>query len=139
MRFLISLFSFVCALLGFDPQPGTSTVAVLSQDGIKVNSTKVRLAEGKAKFECLQSASGQCHYVVYLSDCAAPAADPAGTPCTTTVIDRFTLVAGKDRESDGVPAGARVCASHDGVPVVPHCDQRGLQFDGPVPIHAKRI
>jgi hypothetical protein len=119
MRFLTSLCSFLLTLIGCHPQPGTTTLTFSSVDGVGINSTKARIADGQARFECLKSASGRCHYVVFLSDCAPPAAVPGA--CATTRLQQFTLAEGEAREITGLPAGIKHCLNHDRVPVAPDC------------------
>ena len=119
MRFLISLFSFVCTLLGFDPLPDTVTVAFSSVDGIGLHSDKVLAGNGSARFECLGSATGKCNYVVYVGECNA--SDQKGAACTTKILEQFTLASGDAREFKTLPAGAKHCLSHDAMPVVPDC------------------
>jgi hypothetical protein len=118
MRILISLISFLFTLAGCNPQPGVTTMTFSSVDGVGVNSTKARIGAGDARFECLKSATGSCHYVVFVSDCKE---DTAKGGCTTRVIERFTLPAGERRDLSGLPSGSRHCLSHQAMPVAPDC------------------
>jgi hypothetical protein len=125
MRFLTSLCSFLLTLIGCHPQPGTTTLTFSSVDGVGINSTKARIADGQARFECLKSASGKCHYVVFLSDCAPSAAAPGA--CATTRLQQFTLAAGEAREITGLPAGIKHCFSHERMPMAPDCGVQSAQ------------
>ena len=69
MRILVSLISFLFTLAGCDPQPGITTMTFSSVDGVKINSTKSRISNGDARFECLKSVTGSCHYLVYVETC----------------------------------------------------------------------
>jgi hypothetical protein len=122
MRILISLVSFLLTLAGCNPLAGTTTVTFSSVDGVGINSTKARIADGNARFECLQSASGSCHYVVFTSICepSRSQADAVDT-CATRVVETFTLTAGDVRELTGLPAGIKHCLGYDAVPVAPDC------------------
>jgi hypothetical protein len=120
MRLLISLVSFVLTLIGCDPTPGVTTLSVSSVDGVGINSTKTTIADGKARFECLHSASGRCHYLVFVRDCGAPRADGQGD-CTARTLRRFHLEAGRHVQLDDLPAGADFCVDHDALPVAPAC------------------
>jgi len=122
MRILISLISFLLTLVGFNPQAGTTTLTFSSIDGVGINSTKARIADGDARFECLKSASGSCHYVVFTSACeqADERANSVGT-CSTRVVETFTLAAGDVRELTGLPVGVKHCLDHDAMPVAPDC------------------
>ncbi|HEY5970666.1 MAG TPA: hypothetical protein VIT22_01625 [Pseudoxanthomonas sp.] len=122
MRILISLVSFLLTLVGFNPQAGTTTLTFSSVDGVGVNSSKARIADGNARFECLQSASGSCHYVVFTSACAQ--VDKRANyvdACSTRVVETFTLAAGDVRELTGLPVGVKHCLDHDTMPVAPDC------------------
>ena len=121
MRFLISLFSFVCTLLGLDPQPGTITMTFSPVDGIGLHPAKVLAGNGNTRFECLGSATGKCNYVVYVGECSA--SDQKGAACTTKVLEQFTLANGDAREFKTLPVGARHCLSHAAMPVVPGCSE----------------
>jgi len=123
MRILISLVSFLLTLVGFNPQAGTTTLTFSSVDGVGVNSSKARIADGNARFECLQSASGSCHYVVFLSSCkkSDTRANAAMGACTTTVVQQFTLAAGNVKEFTHLPTGVKHCLSHEAMPVAPDC------------------
>lgn len=123
MRILISLVSFLLTLVGFNPQTGTTTLTFSSIDGVGINSSKARIADGDARFECLQSASGSCHYVVFLSSCDKGDArtSTAMGACTTTVVQQFTLAAGNAKEFARLPAGVKHCLGYDAMPAAPDC------------------
>ncbi len=126
MRLLISLVSFLLTLVGCHPQDGVTTLTLSSIDGVKIDAAKSRIAEGRARFECLKSASGRCHYAVFLSDCAQ--SDAAVGACATTPLRQFTLAEGQIRELSGLPAGVRHCLSHEGMPVAPDCSLRSAKL-----------
>ena len=121
MRFLISLFSFVCALLGFDPQSSTVTMTFSPVDGIGLHQAKFLASNGNTRFECLGSATGKCNYVVYVGECSA--SEQKGAACATKILEQFTLASGDAREFKTLPAGAKHCLSHDAMPVVPDCEK----------------
>lgn len=123
MRLLISLVSFLLTLAGCDPRPGITTLTISSVDGVRINSAKTTVSDGVARFECLHSASGRCHYVVFTRDCKAssPGAAEAAVQCSATVLARFELEAGASRAVSDVPADVVYCVDHDTVPVAPGC------------------
>ncbi|MHC9085723.1 hypothetical protein ACYX7E_11935 [Luteimonas sp. RIT-PG2_3] len=150
MRLLVSLVSFLLTLIGCNPQSGVTTVSIASVDGVGVNSTKSRITQDHARFECLKSVSGQCHYVVYVSSCTGGAmprdtddadAENAGnsadatdmtvsanasgaSDCATRTLQQFTLAAGQVRELDDMPVDVRHCVDHDAMPVAPGCGRK---------------
>jgi hypothetical protein len=119
MRILVSLISFLFTLVGCNPQPGITTMTFSSVDGVGINSTKSRISDGEARFECLKSATGNCHYLVFVDTCAATEAAAADAACTPRVLQRFTLAAGKVKELHDLPAGVRHCLDHEAMPTVP--------------------
>jgi len=68
MRLLISLVSFALSLIGCDPPAGVATLSVSSTHGLEIHFTKTTMAEDGARFECVHSAGGRCHYLVLVRD-----------------------------------------------------------------------
>lgn len=124
MQLLISFLTFMLTLVGLDPQPGVTTLSVSSVDGVQVNSTKAVVNGGDARFECLRSASGRCHYVVFAGECRTPsmAVTVAGA-CAGTVVETFVLRAGESRELHSMPGKVRYCMDHEAMPSGPGCMQ----------------
>lgn len=121
MRILISLVSFLLTLVGCNEQPGTTTLTLSSVHGVGINSSKDRIDGSNARFECLKSASGQCNYVVFTRRCTQT--DSVTETCTTRVLEQFSLLAGKVREFDDLPAGATHCIDNAVKPVASACRQ----------------
>lgn len=120
MRLLISLVSFLLSLVGLNPPTGPTTLT-LSVDAAGLTSTKSQLGAEGARFECLHSASGRCHYVVFVNDCARTAAPAATEACATRVLERFTLASGQWHRTGRLPAGVRHCLDPNAMPVAPGC------------------
>ena len=104
MRLLVSLVSFLLTLIGCNPQSGVTTVSIASVDGVGVNSTKSRISQDHARFECLKSVSGQCHYVVYVSSCT-------GAAMPRDAADAGAGNAGSSAGPAGATAGTAASAS----------------------------
>ncbi|HLM53269.1 MAG TPA: hypothetical protein VK325_06720 [Pseudoxanthomonas sp.] len=130
MRLLISLVSFALSLIGCDPPAGVATLSVSSVEGLEIHFTKTTVAEGSARFECLHSASGRCHYLVLVRDCAAPRAD-ADADCPARTLRRFYLEAGAHLQLDDLPPGAAFCVDQGTLPAVAGCRTAGP------PLHAR--
>lgn len=106
MNKFIALCAFVLSLFGCNG--GASTlVQRASADGSEVLHSRAQVQAGVARFECLRSASGQCHYTVLPRDC-----DPAGVArgCAAEPIERFALASGDSRQIAGLQA-FRLCVS----------------------------
>lgn len=125
MRLLMSFLSFLLTLAGWHPQPGITTLSVSSVDGVQVNSTKAVVNGGDARFECLRSASGRCHYVVFAGGCKPAGSQATGVAkdCATLRVQRFVLQAGQSRELRALPGSVRYCIDHQAMPAGPGCLQ----------------
>ncbi len=124
MQLFISLFSFLLTLVGWNPQPGVTTLSVSSVDGVQVNSSKAVVHGGDARFDCLRSASGRCHYVVFAGRCGEAVVDDGSVPaCPSAVVDRFVLRAGESRQLHALPGSVRYCMDHQSMPAGPGCSQ----------------
>lgn len=87
-------------------------------------SARTSTLPGSAKFECVQSPSGECHYALYTSRCQSVEGDAGkrATTCTHQVFEEFTLASGKTREFRELPKGYKQCMKPVGRPEVPNCD-----------------
>lgn len=121
MRNLIATLYFLLSLLGCDG--GGTTLATRSTiDGEDVVFGKARIQAGIIRFECVRSASGQCHYTVFPRACTADPA-PASPPpaCASLPAERFMLAAGTSREVVGMSTTFDLCVSHDGRELTRDC------------------
>ena len=79
---------------------------------------------GSARFECVQSPTGECNYALYTSRCVT--ADGEGgkpaTTCTHQVFEEFTLPQGQTRDVHDLPGNYKQCMKVKSKPVVPNCD-----------------
>lgn len=72
-------------------------------NGVDTLYSKRSVVDGVARFECLASRSGQCHYLVL-----APACRP-DAPCATPPLRSFALAVGQTRQFKDLPAGFSHC------------------------------
>ena len=114
MRNLIAAIYFLLALFGCD-SGGTTIVTRSIVDGVDIVHASTRIQAGIARFECLASASGECHYTLFPQKCAS-----ANGACTDKPIDRFALRTGESREVVGLPA-FNACATSDNAEVQADC------------------
>lgn len=91
----VALLAYVLSLFGC--QTGTSTFEHhLRSDGEDTLRARATVDSGVARFECLASDSGACHYVVY-TDARCAQAD-----CSDRPAERFALAAGESRQRTGM-------------------------------------
>lgn len=123
MRIVAAVLSTVLTLMGCNERSKTTVVTRSTIDGVSVSSTRTTISEGLAEFQCIKSRSGNCSYVLFLSDC--PVADPdsgkSEAACTTQAVAQFVLTAGKSKQIAGLPKGFKFCVGHMTKPVVPGC------------------
>ncbi|MEN1939709.1 hypothetical protein WCE41_02615 [Luteimonas sp. MJ246] len=121
MNKLIALCYFVLSLFGCDGG-GSTFVHRATIDGNDVLFSKAHVEAGVARFECLGSASGQCHYTVYPRECAA-AATAVGErdACATAPVQRFAVNRGDSRQITGL-RDFRLCVSAERGRQGPDCE-----------------
>ena len=103
--------------------------AFLSGCAIHINDdgrgeTKPRTTPIASNFQCVQSATGQCHYALYTSRCntvEGGGGKPA-TSCNYQVFEEFTVAVGQTRAVRRLPEGYKQCMKPDAMPNVPNCD-----------------
>lgn len=115
MTKLIALIYLVLSLYGCDVG-GSTFVHRVQRDGVDTLHSRVVAQPGLARFECLRSASGQCHYTVLPRPCAA-SADAAGqrAKCRSAPPQRFAIADGDSRQIARLRR-FRVCVSAEGAP-----------------------
>ena len=119
MRNSLLIASLLC-LGGCNYAPNTSITTTTINGTDVLHSEVSTQTPGSATFECEQSASGTCKYVVFTNDCTS-AKDSRTTTCTTRLIDRFALAKGESKKLAGLPADFRHCVRQDAEPSVPGC------------------
>lgn len=104
-RLLIACVA-VLALAGCEKSRNTS-ITRTQANGVDTLYSKSKVVEGEARFQCIASSSGACHYLVLDPACSPDAA------CTTPPLRRFTVAVGKTEAMRDLPDGFRQCVSQD--------------------------
>ena len=112
MSKLTALLQFLVALSGCS-MGGTTWTSRVADGGVRLHST-VRLQDGVARFDCIDSSSGQCHYTLYPDACDGKAT------CALAPLQRFSVARGTDRQVAGL-GGFRPCVSVDAAALGPDC------------------
>jgi hypothetical protein len=121
MRNLIASVYFLLSLFGCDGG-GITLVTRATVDGVDTIYSETRVTADIARFECIRSASGRCHYTLFPRECtSAPAQD--ASKCAARATEQFALVAGNHREVVGLPPFA-LCVSHQANLLTPDCKPR---------------
>lgn len=113
MNNFIAAIYFLLAMFGYDAG-STTVITRASVDGADVIYSRTRIMAGIARFECITSASGKCHYTLFPRLCASATGDCTPPP------ERFTMAAGATREVVGMPP-FDACVSRDAIALAPDC------------------
>ena len=106
MRNVLALLYYLLAVVGCT---GGQVTDIRSEaDGRDIVHGRIELRAGVAKFACLASATGECHFALFDPACVAPSAHCDKPP------ERFAVAQGASREIVGLPAGFRPCVSAQG-------------------------
>lgn len=101
MNRLMALCYFVLSLFGVDI--GHDTLVHRSRSaGVDTLHSRATVQAGVARFECMRSASGRCHYLVLADRCAKSTAGAPARRCTARPIERFVLADGDSRQISGL-------------------------------------
>lgn len=114
MRNLIAAVYFLLGLFGCQVG-GTTTVTRSVIDGVDVIHSRTRTMAGIARFECIASASGECHYTLFPTQCAS-----SQDGCTRPV-ERFVMTTGETREVVGLPT-FKACVTREEAALTPACE-----------------
>ncbi|QOY62979.1 hypothetical protein INQ40_01360 [Lysobacter sp. H21R4] len=116
---LLALIYFVLSLFGLDIGGSRYVTRTTTMDGADTLYSQAEARAGVARFECLRSASGACHYTVYPRNCAPLSGSGLALrwgPCKSAPVQRFTVSSGGSRQISGL-AGFDLCVSAaDGSP-----------------------
>ncbi len=119
MNTLTALLQFLLALFGLH-LGGTNFSDRISTDGIDTLYSKAHVEDGVARFACVSSASGACHYTLFDKGCPpAPQADAIGH-CAPGPLKRFTVASGHSKQITGLAAFGLCVSPHPTSPT-PDC------------------
>ena len=108
------LFSPLLLILSACNIGGTTYSNRIANDGHDVLSSKARVRDGVARFECKASDSGRCHYTLYPEACSGK------VDCQLAPLRRFSVARGQTREIAGV-RDFRVCVGIDATAMGADC------------------
>lgn len=118
-------FSLIAALLASSVLAACSiTITEPARDHSNSAGRMQMNKPGSARFECVQTPSGQCHYALFTTRCQTASGEggkPA-TTCTHQVFEAFTLAQGQTRAVDDLPGNYKQCMKVNSQPVPPNCD-----------------
>ncbi|GAB1406895.1 hypothetical protein MASR1M8_08140 [Thermomonas brevis] len=115
MTKLLALAQFLLALGGCSLGATNWSHRVSGDAGDTLRSDIVA-EDGIARFRCLESASGACHYTLYPATCRDDA-------CASTPLRRFTVARGGERRIAGL-AGFTPCVAGDAAATGTDCRAR---------------
>ena len=112
MSKLIALLQFLLALAGVDVG-GSDYSNRINNGSHDVLHGRTHVQSGVARFDCIASDSGWCHYTLYPDACF-------GTGCTSAPMQRFSIALGQSRQIAGL-TGFHPCVATTTIPLDPRC------------------
>jgi hypothetical protein len=112
MSKFIALLQFLLALSGCS-LGGTTYSNRIDSDQEKLHS-KARVQDGVARFDCVESSSGSCHYTLYPDACAGKA------DCQLAPLQRFIVARGESHQVAGL-IDFRPCVATTPAPMAADC------------------
>jgi hypothetical protein len=124
MHYLIAAIYFMFALLGWDGF-GARTIATHAfEHGTEVLYSEVSITPVLARFDCVGSASGRCHYRLFPAQCAHPAPAALPSACLPKAVREFVLARGDSTRLTGMPDDFNFCVSSHALPLNTPCKLR---------------
>lgn len=108
MNKFIALCYFLLSLYGCDVGQSTS-VHRIREDGRDTLHSQATTRAGVTRFECVRSASGQCHYAVFPHSCTSTPGIPVQR-CASAPVRQFAIANGGARQVAGL-SGFDLCVS----------------------------
>ncbi len=121
MRLLSFLIASLLGLFGYHGPRTTSEVHTRA-NGIELLHSKAVLTANDARFQCISSASGQCHYAVFVPLCTNPLTGSLGQPCPVSREQEFVVAAGAELHTAPLRRDSRVCVDRDAFRSTTPCD-----------------
>lgn len=112
MDTLLAILFQLLALAGVDVG-GATFVNRATSNGTTTLESRAEVSSGVARFQCMRSATGHCHYAVLPARCTGAGRAPWPTSrCPTDAVERFSLAAGESRRVAGL-ARFELCVGGD--------------------------
>lgn len=118
MRMLAALFWITLGMIGCDQREKTVTTTIRSTTPAGSHAVRVSATKASAKFQCIESASGDCEFAVFAPGCSGAADD---SRCEPKPVSEFVVAAGTSRQVADLPEGFRFCVGYGKKPVAPSC------------------
>lgn len=103
---LLLVCAVLLALAGCE-KSSNSSITRARANGVDTLYSKGTVVDGQARFQCIASSSGKCHYLVLDPACST------GAPCATPPLRRFSVVVGRTEILRDLPEGFHQCVSQD--------------------------
>ncbi|MBF6022958.1 hypothetical protein [Lysobacter niastensis] len=134
MKIIAALFYFALSLFGCDVGRSTFVDRISTEGAADFLYSKTTVEGGVARFECLRSASGECHYTVFPRECASAASSKGkrSVLCQNEPVERFAVANGDSLQIRGL-RDFRLCVSTESKTPGPECEMpRPME----APLHA---
>lgn len=121
MHVLVAAIYILLSLIGCDGLGARSIVTHTTAQGMDVLYSEASINPLRARFSCIGSATGNCHYRLFAAHCdqAIPAISGAG--CERRVLRELTVATGDSAELVGLPAGFSFCVRQEALAPAAPC------------------
>jgi hypothetical protein len=124
MHYLIAAIYFLLALLGWDGF-GVRTIATHAfEHGTEVLYSEASITPVLARFVCVDSVSGGCHYRLLAAECSHPTPTASRSSCVLQAAREFVLARGDSVQLRGMPDDFNFCVSPHAWPLNTPCTPR---------------
>ncbi|HIE5356012.1 TPA: hypothetical protein ACXNP2_002626 [Stenotrophomonas maltophilia] len=103
---LLLVCAVLLALAGCE-KSSNSSITRARANGVDTLYSKGTVVDGQARFQCIASSSGRCHYLVLDPACST------GATCATPPLRRFSVAVGRTETLRDLPEGFHQCVSQD--------------------------
>ncbi|MEP7186550.1 MAG: hypothetical protein ABI767_12010 [Rhodanobacter sp.] len=116
MHYLIAAIYFLFALFGWDGW-GAQTIATHAFDhGTEVLYSEASVTPVLARFSCVSSATGECHYRFFSAHCDQPMHTASVPACQRKPYHELVVATGNRTELARLPANFTFCVNQDALP-----------------------
>ena len=113
MTKLVALLQFLLALVGIHAGGNDYSYRIEESNGASIYG-KAHSQDGVARFECIDSSSGLCHFTLYPRGCAGPSG------CRQPPLRTFSIARGETRQIAGL-SGFQLCVDATDAALGPDC------------------
>jgi hypothetical protein len=121
MHYLIAAIYLMFALAGFDGWGARTIATHVSDHGTEVLYSEASISPILARFSCIDSVSGLCHFRILPGLCLRSAGASSLPGCSTEAVREFVVARGDSRQMTDMKDDFDFCVSADSLPAGAPC------------------